>query len=277
MSLLHSDTGATEAELLAMVDGQLPQGRRPEVQAWLDRHPEQARRVAADLALNQQMREHFARALEERLPPHLVATAQGRERLRRRLVAAFACVFVLAGGIGGWMGWSLKRESVLQMAAEAAPAFARRAMVAHAVYAPDQRRGVEVDAAHEEQLVRWLSRRLGAPLRVPNLQAVGFVLEGGRLLPGRQGPVAQFMYRRDDGQRLTLYVSNEMRADAATPASGSTAFRFASEGDVNSFYWIDGGWGYAISAGMERQVLAEVSSEVYRQLGTSVAVGSSGR
>ncbi len=270
MSLEHSSSPVTEAELLAFVDGQLPQPRRDEVQAWLDAHPEHARRVEADLTLNRQMREHFGRVLEERLPARLVAAAQGRERLRWRLAAAFAGAMLLAGGVGGWAGWSLRHDPAPLLSADAAaPAFARRAMVAHAVYAPDQRRAVELDAAHEDQLVRWLSRRLGAPLRVPHLQGLGFALEGGRLLPGRQGPVAQFMYRRDDGQRLTLYVSNDMPpGSAATPASAATAFRFASEGEVSSFYWVDGHWGYAISAGVERQVLAEVSAEVFRQLGT---------
>lgn len=278
MSHEHSPSVVTEAELLAFVDGQLPPPRRDEVQAWLDRHPEHARRIEADLALNRQMREHFGRVLEERLPPRLVDAAQGRERLRWRLAAAFAGAIVLAGGVGGWMGWSLRHDPTPTLSAEVAPAFARRAMVAHAVYAPDQRRAVEVDAAHEDQLVRWLSRRLGAPLRVPHLQGLGFALEGGRLLPGRQGPVAQFMYRRDDGQRLTLYVSNEMPlGGAAVPAPAATSFRFASEGEVNSFYWIDGHWGYAISAGVERQVLAEVSAEVFRQLGSPGAASAGAR
>ena len=43
-------------------------------------------------------------------------------------------------------------------------------------------------------------------------------------------------------------------------------FRFAQEGAVNVFFWVDGPFGYAISADAERAVLARVSGEVFRQL-----------
>ena len=131
---------------------------------------------------------------------------------------------------------------------------------------PEQRRPVEVDAAHEDQLVAWLSKRMGAPMKPPHLQAVGYALEGGRLLPGGQGPVAQFMYHRIDatgpGSRLTLYVSNEV-GDLGAAAGGAagkdrgagTAFRFAREGSINVFYWVEGRFGYAISADAGRATL----------------------
>ena len=124
---------------------------------------------------------------------------------------------------------------------------------------------------------------MGAPMKPPHLQAVGYALEGGRLLPGGRGPVAQFMYRDDAGSRLTLYVSNEVSDLAApagtvassvassvsSPAPGKnteTAFRFAREGKVNVFYWVEGAFGCAISADADRAALARVSGEVYRQL-----------
>jgi anti-sigma factor RsiW len=135
-----------------------------------------------------------------------------------------------------------------------------------------------VDGAHEDQLVTWLSRRMGAPMKAPHLQALGYALEGGRLLPGDRGPVAQFMYRDEAGRRLTLYVSNEKAAPpagrVATPAdlrTGAaprvdTAFRFVSEGSLNVFWWVDGPFRYAITAAADRARLTQVSAEVYRQL-----------
>jgi anti-sigma factor RsiW len=159
-----------------------------------------------------------------------------------------------------------------------ASGFAQRAAVAHAVYSPDVRRPVEVDAAHEDQLVAWLSKRMGAPMKPPHLQSQGYTLEGGRLLPGGQGPVAQFMYRNELGSKLTLYVSNDVAdlGSAAGPGGAAkpgaknadTAFRFAQEGAVNVFYWVDGPFGYALSSDVDRSVLARVSTEVYQQLGT---------
>ena len=80
------------------------------------------------------------------------------------------------------------------------------------------------------------------------------------------------MYHDNIGAKLTLYVSNEV-ADAGAGLPGSkneeTAFRFAQEGKVNVFYWVNGPFGYAISADADKAELARVSGEVYRQIGTS--------
>ena len=51
------------------------------------------------------------------------------------------------------------------------------------VYSPDVRRPVEVTADQEDQLVKWLSKRLGTPVSPPKLGALGYELIGGRLLP----------------------------------------------------------------------------------------------
>ena len=104
-------------------------------------------------------------------------------------------------------------------------------------------------------------------MKAPHLQTLGYALEGGRLLPGERGPVAQFMYRDDSSHRLTLYVSNESLANSPGGATrADTAFRFVSEGQVNVFYWMDGPFHYAITAAADRAALTQVSAEVYRQL-----------
>ncbi|TFW16229.1 anti-sigma factor family protein, partial [Duganella callida] len=135
-----------------------------------------------------------------------------------------------------------------------------RAALAHAVYAPEVRHPVEVGADQQAHLVAWLSRRLGAPLKPPQLGAQGYALEGGRLLPGQSGPVAQFMYRDASGARLTLYVSTEQTHNS------ETGFRYAREGDVSVFYWIDGRFGYALSGNLDKTALAGLANAVYAQL-----------
>ena len=292
-------TPVTEAELHAFVDGQLPAERQREIDAYLAARPEEAQRVEAYRAQKRELHALFDSVLDEHPPQRLLQAARPNPPSRtpwylQRLAAGLAIAV-----ISGATGWGLRgglsasgaedagRIAVVQpasggLALVSANSFAQRAAVAHAVYSPDARRPVEVDAAHEDQLVAWLSKRMGAPMKPPHLQAQGYELEGGRLLPGGQGPVAQFMYRNELGSKLTLYVSNDIGdlGSAASPgaaggagttpgaSNANSAFRFAQQGSVNVFYWVDGAFGYALSADADRSVLARVSAEVYRQLGS---------
>jgi len=267
----------TEAELHAFVDGQLTPERHREIEAALAQRPDEALRAQAYREQKQALRALFDPVLDEPLPQRVLLAARPRAPwYAQRWVAGVAIALV-----SGATGWGLHGVSqrVWPGAALATAGFAQRAAVAHAVYSPEQRRPVEVDAAHEDQLVTWLSKRMGAPMKPPHLQALGYALEGGRLLPGGQGPVAQFMYRDAGGQRLTLYVSNEI-GDLSPAASGArrggevnaeTAFRFAREGRLNVFYWVEGRFGYAISADADKAALTDVAGEVYRQLATTAA------
>jgi len=259
----NADLPVTEADLHAWVDGQLPRDRRREVDAWLAGRPDERRRVDAWVRQAEALKAAFEPVLAEPPPRRLVRAARPAPRGGGAgWRAAAGVLLVLAGGA---IGWTVRGERAGAPAVAALPPFAERAAVAHVVYVPEQRRPVEVDAAHEDQLVAWLSKRMGAPMRAPHLQSLGYALEGGRLLPGGSGPVAQFMYRRDgaDGAaaRLTLYVSRDVPG-----ASGAPAFRFGRQGAVSVFYWVDGPFGYAISAESDRETLSRVSEAVYRQL-----------
>jgi len=258
----------TEADLHAFVDAQGPQARRAEIEVHLAAHPEDAERVRAYGAQKRALQELFHPVLDEPLPEALrqltsrptAATAQQDKPFLPRwsLQRIAASVFItLVSGAAGWLAHGQYHPA--ERMAQVTP-LARQAAVAHAVFTPDVRRPVEISAEHEDQLVTWLSKRLGTPVRAPKLGAQGFELVGGRLLPGNSGPVAQFMYQDASGQRLTLYVSTEIAANH------DTAFRFSQEGQVNVFYWIDGKFGYALSAGIDKGALARVASVVYDQL-----------
>jgi anti-sigma factor RsiW len=143
-------------------------------------------------------------------------------------------------------------------------AFARQAVAAHVVYMPEVRHPVEVEAAQQQHLVQWLSKRLNRPLKIPNLAPAGFELVGGRLLPGDAGARAQFMYQNAAGERVTLYVG--AIEGVAGKGMDETAFRYTAEAGVASFYWVDQGFGYALSGKLPRQGLLVLAEAVYRQL-----------
>ena len=249
----------TESDLHAYVDGRLSADRRESVEAWLASQPEEAERVAAYRRLGDDVKTLYEPVLSEPVPVS-IEHALSRRRLPWRRLAQAASLVAVGAALGVLAGWNLREERIAA-APEAAHIMARRAAVAHATYSPEVRHPVEVGADQEAHLVAWLSKRLGAPVRAPHLEGVGYSLVGGRLLPGENGPVAQFMYQCQRGTRVTLYVRTEAVNNT------ETAFRYAKEGNVRVFYWVDRKLGYALSsADISKDDLLKVSNTVYQQL-----------
>jgi anti-sigma factor RsiW len=263
-----------EADLHAFVDGRLDPAARAAVQARLDQDPEAAALVDTWAEDRQALRDLHAGLQQEPVPPSLLQAAQQLEGRSSRFGqwqrwGGMAASLLLAFGVG-WGGhaqWLARQEAAQSAMAPARTArtFAQEALVAHAVYSPEVRHPVEVEAQQQEHLVQWLSKRLQRPLKVPMLRQQGYDLVGGRLLPGEQGARAQFMYQNAGGERITLYVG-ALDGAGTEATAGETAFRFTSERGVASFYWIDDGFGYALAGQLPRDRLLTLSELVYRQL-----------
>jgi anti-sigma factor RsiW len=207
------------------------------------------------------LHELYDPVLREPVPGHWLRARQARWR-GYALAAAWVVLGVAVGMLAGWQLHQWRAPAPGAAAADGVPGFVKRAAIAHATYSPEVRHPVEVGADQESHLVAWLSKRVGAPLRAPHLESVGYSLVGGRLLPGETGsPVAHFMYQCKQGTRVTLYV----RANAAT--NRETAFLYTAEGPVKVFYWIDRKLGYAISsADIDKETLLKVANAAYSQL-----------
>ncbi|TKC81664.1 anti-sigma factor [Trinickia terrae] len=251
-------SGFAEAELLtfsAFVDGELPEHERLEV---LGRLAADAR--AASLVAAYRAQQAALRALCDTpsgaggaARPYLVLRVRKpwwqRVAIAACWVAAGAGLAVLVGSLSPRLAWQPSQM-----------AFAERADIAYAVYAPEKRHPVEVAAAEEEHLIAWLSKRLNRPLSVPSLQEYGYALVGGRLLPGdAAGPAAQFMYQDGSGARLTLYVT-------AIPKD-ETAFRLFRDGNRRTFYWVSDHMGYALSGQLSEERLRAIAIDVCSALG----------
>ena len=251
-----SEAPITESELQAYADGRLEPKRRVAVEAWLATRPEEAERIADYRKLAKELRSIYDPVISETLPPRFA-----RKRVQWRRYALAAGWMLIGLLIGALAGWELRESRPTLAAADAGAGMARRAAIAHATYSPEVRHPVEVGADQEAHLVAWLSKRLGAPLRAPQLEEVGYSLVGGRLLPGDTGPVAHFMYQTQKGARITLYVRTEVAGNR------ETAFRYAEEGRVRVFYWVDRKMGYALSSGdIGKDELLKVANTVYQQL-----------
>ena len=250
-----------EDDLHAHIDGQLPDDRAEDVDAYLAAHSEEQERFSQYAGQRQALRAALAARTDEPVPARLrVANLLSRQRRRRNRwfveIAAAVCLIVL-GGIGGWVAHELTGPLGSLPPGAVARMITADAIAAHRTFSVEVRHPVEVDAAQEVHLVQWLSKRLGRQLTVPDLTAAGFQLMGGRLLPAEDGPAAQFMYENANAERLTLYLR--------VGVGGETAFRYHEEGGIGAFYWSDEGFGCAIAAKADRDLLLRIAELVYRQ------------
>jgi len=261
---------AEDPELHAYVDGRLDPLRQAAVEARLAADAGLARQVHAWKAQRLALRDMHGEVLAQPVPTHLLQAAQLLDRRSSRFAqwqrwGGMAAAILVAFGAGwaGHSGWQ-ERATMVAGGSRASGQFVHQAVLAHAVYVPEVRHPVEVEAAQQQHLVQWLSKRLNRPLKLPSLTPSGYELVGGRLLPGEAGARAQFMYQNANGERVTLYVG---AVEGATgKGMGETAFRFANEAGVASFYWVENGFGYAITGKLPRPAMLVLAEAVYRQL-----------
>lgn len=254
-----------EDELHALVDGRLGAAEAAQLRDRLAGDPPQQATANAWIGQREALQRAFATPDLESTPAPLLAAAQRAQQLRSGATqwtrwAGMAAAVLLAFGLG----WLANVEYARHVAGSPAAQFARQAAVAYAVFQPEVRHPVEVTAAQQEHLVQWLSKRLGRRLKVPDLHAQGFELLGGRLLPGESGARAQFMYQDAAGKRLTLYLGAVK--DGGTMDAKETGFRFFDEGGVPAFYWVDQGFGCALSGPLPRGALLELARIAYEQI-----------
>lgn len=266
-------TPISEEEIHAYVDGTLSDERREEVERAIELNPALAARVSDYFSLNNMFHERYDRVLNEPVPARLRMPEKRRwlSAANWPQFAGMAAALVLGIGIG--VGTNMGKDvagpgasassatsNTRPVSADASEVFAQKAALAHVVYMPTVSRPAQIGEDHEQDFVQYLANKLGTEVHPPMLTKSGFELAGGRILPGDDGPVAQFMYHNANGERVTLCISHR-KVNANT-----TAFKLYQEGPVNVFYWVDGDFGYAVSGGIDRKVMLQIAHDVYAQL-----------
>ena len=255
----ETNPAVTEADLHAFADGQLPETARARVEAYLADNPDEAAKVTGWQTQSAGIKSLFSgyeKSRDTDLRMVTPADTASPWKMRSGLAAAAVVLFAL-GAVSDRFIPPLFERPPLQLAeSETLP---KQAETAFLVYASEVRHPVEVFANEEAHLVTWLGKRLAIPdLKVPDLKSLGFHLVGGRLLPVDGRPGAMFMYEDQSGERLTVIVGRNKE-------NRTTSFRFASAKDVETFYWIDGELGYAVTGEISRDMLRKVAEECYRQ------------
>ena len=264
------NTRVEEAELHALVDGELDAERRRRVEDHLLTHPEDAALVEGWRRQNAAMRAAFEPVLRENLPLSLrdaaarpPAPAQGpietgaiqwgrpgasrpahrlddlRASRRRQALLSTALTVLAAAAVAGIValvfvgGHDSPRPPATALATQS---YAGRAGLTYATYATDPR-PVEIDISRRGELVAWLKERVGFA-RPPDLAALGLRLMGGRVAPGVAAPAGLLLYERADGARLGLYFERAEAAGAPQSPRGGLG--------VTAIEWRSGGFAFVL-------------------------------
>ncbi len=264
-----SADGFSESWLHAYLDGELTAADRRAVEAWLEAHPDIKARIRAYRRINDALHRSYGALLDAPLPDRMEETlarleAPSPHRRLARLAASIALVLAIgvAGyGLGVLTAHHLPADLLPGVGPQkpARPMLVDRALGAYRVYVSEVRHPVEVDARQEAHLVKWLTKRIGEPVRAPDFRSHGFRLVGGRLLPDNGRPAALFMYEDGTGRRLTVYLRR--RVDEP-----NTAFQYVSYEGLSAFYWIDAPLAFALTAELPRQRLLRIAKTMYEQL-----------
>jgi anti-sigma factor RsiW len=254
-----NDSPVTEDELHAYVDDELPPDRVEAVLVWLSAHPDQASLVAGWRAQAESVRSRYAGIAGEPIPKRLqVESLMRSDRSSGRRWTAVAVAASLAAFlIGGGTGWIAHGAAI--PVSGGFETVTSDALQAYKLYVVEVRHPVEVPGDERAHMTQWLSKRLGYALNIPDLQAMGLKLVGGRLLPGPTGEAAAFyMYEGKSGERFTLYC--------AKAAAAETALRYKDADRVAAFYWVDDKVAYVVSGPADRDRLEQITKAVYEQI-----------
>jgi len=246
-------------DLHAYADDRLSPERRAEVEAWLAGDAVLAATAAHYRAQNEALHALYDPLLERAAPAMLETLALRRRQQAARLATfgrvAAVLALMAASAAGGWYARTLPETT---NGTSAGLAFAEAGVSAHRVYEVEVRHAVEVPFGEADHLTRWLSKRLAAPLHIPDLAAQGYTLMGGRLLPAGGLPAAHFLYETAAGDRLTLYM--QPNSDPAT------SFHFAEKEGISAVFWREGRLAYAVIGRGERAAMLSIASAVYSQI-----------
>src|ERR1700677_1330739 len=252
--MIERDQIVSEDELNAYVDGELPADRRGVIEAWLATHPDDAAKVSAWRKQAELIRARYG-ALADEKPPQQLSIARLTRR-RYGAIAAAAAAVVAAFLIGGVAGWTAR--GVEAAVPSDLTVFTADALDAYQLYVVEVRHPVEVPGDQRPHLLEWLSKRVGSPLRAPELDKMGLKLVGGRLLPGPTGATAFFMYEGPSGERFTLYCGRT--------GDQETALRYPAGEHNAAYYWVDQNLAYVLSGPAERDKLHDIAQAAYDQI-----------
>lgn len=234
-------------KLGAFLDGELSDAEMREIEDALAESPALQSELEELIAADAAAQAEFAAILDEPVPIELAAAIQNAPTGQnvandpgapssRTWLSAIAALVVLA--IGGGAGYYVGLSQEQQVAA--APGWLDDIADYHRVYAGQGRHLVEVPAAEADHIQTWLTKSVGAEVRIPDLSAQGLTFQGARLLVAAGKPVSQLMYTDAEKRVVALCL---IQSDAPRDGFGNRrigAFDMVTWGARNANFVIIG-------------------------------------
>lgn len=229
------DDPVTELDLLAYVDGHLDPARRRIVEGYLAAHPEDARRVTADIAIADGIRRLFQGSFLE-TPPRRLASALDRPRrqVSRALAAMVALVIGAAGLAAGW--WAAQTHATVAGPTASAPATIRT-----------------MSAGDGTDAVNWLANHVSDRIRLPDLRSAGFRLVQQSVVGGPGKPTVQLTFADERNQRIDLFLR---------PRVEDTRFRYEESDGRGLLSWTNGAVMFALTGDLSADRLHALAETV---------------
>lgn len=238
-------------DLHAFADGELSGAEKANVEARLQ-GDEAARALVATIRQHKaDLHKAYDDVLQEPVPARLLAAAKpqpGQKRASYLIAASMAGFLILGGALGYFTADHMAKYQAFDLP--------QIAYLAHQTFANEVKHPVEVAASEQTHLQNWLSKRVGQPIKIPDLTAQGYSLLGGRLLAESEGPAGQLMYETADKQRLTVFLTENV-------GGVESALRLEQHGNLITCYWRDGKLAMAVTADLPRDDMMNLAKNIY--------------
>jgi anti-sigma factor RsiW len=253
----------TEEELHAWLDGELSPERMDAVEAHLAARPEDSARLEAYRADGEALVRLFGDASGHELRAPMPRLAAADRAASRRVVAftgwrraaAIALIFG-AGAAAGWLG----RERV-PTAVDDLARFAEEAAVTHTIMASGSQ-PLPVASIPPKELQAALAAALGVPVKLPEVERIGYRLVNGAFIPTPTGRATQLIFRDETGStdsEIAVYIQPK-------PDAEETPFRRFDAGGLTIMAWEAENIVCAISGSVPVERLERIGRLMYEAL-----------
>ncbi len=267
---------ALEVRLSAYLDGEVSEAERKELEQLVARDDEARLLLEMLKAGNAFGNKAFEEFLHDPVPLSLVrrikqgpgvnpkaervvsaAPRQAKVRLWPRALAA-SIALLLVGSSTGYLIGRTSNDGAPSVNVAAARSWLDDIADYHRIYSRQTTEHlVEVPASGDARIESWLASSVGVNFAVPDLSGGGLTFEGARLLVAGGKPVAQLMYKNEDGDVFAICFLK------SKPGTSDGKMTESIRDDIAMISWQKSGASYVVvgpSADANLQQLADTVS-----------------